>query len=71
MRCLAGLGWLGLSAGLAGWAGWAGLSWLGLAEPVGSPDPRKFGLLGCSKVLFVFYWVLFVFLVQSQHFVIV
>ena len=35
-----------------------------------SPDPEKLGLLGFSKVLLVFYWVLLVFLVQSQHFAI-
>ena len=57
------VGWAGLvglvsrdgRAGL-GWAGWAGLSSLGLAEPVGSPDPRKLGLLVFSKVLLVFNW---------------
>ena len=33
-----------------------------------SPDPEKLGLLRFSKVLLFFYLVLFVFLVQSQHF---
>ena len=67
----AGLGcldWAG-RAGLVG-LGWAELAaWTGLSQS-GLQILENWYLLVLSKDLLVFYWFLFVFLVQSQHFVI-